>query len=59
MDIQLAEIIGISRETLLDWLTKFSIPHRRPGTRVFVRMETFYDGLPEGLSDADTKPSLR
>lgn len=50
LDTVLADAIGISRETLVDWLVKYEIPHKRPGTRIFVNCEQFYAGLPDGLS---------
>lgn len=60
LDIHLADSIGISRETLVDWLVKFQIPHRRPGTRIFINMEAFFNGLPDGLTDGEaTKQKSR
>jgi hypothetical protein len=53
LDSQLADSIGISRETLVDWLNRYSIPHRKPGSKIFVCMEVFYSHLPDGLGDTN------
>lgn len=53
LDSTLADAIGVSSETLRDWLTKFQIPHRRPGSKVFIQVEVFYQNLPDGLSDGE------
>lgn len=58
LDSHLAKVIGVSRETLVDWLIKFRIPHRRPGTRIFINMEVFFNGLPDGLADDEPKKKV-
>lgn len=47
-DIDLNDATGIGRETLLDWMLKDAITHKRPGTRAFIHMEKFYTALPDG-----------
>jgi hypothetical protein len=51
----LAEAIGVSSETIADWLHKYGIPHRKPGSKIIIHMETFFSSLPEGLGDIDPK----
>jgi len=53
LDSQLADSIGISRETLVDWLNRYQIPHRKPGSKIFVCMEVFYASLPDGLGETN------
>jgi excisionase family DNA binding protein len=50
LDIDLANALGVSRETLVDWLHKYRIDHSKPGCRILIRMETFFAGLPSGLT---------
>lgn len=49
LDSDLAIALGVTRETLNDWLHKYRIDHAKPGTKAIINMETFFAGLPSGL----------
>lgn len=49
LDTKLAEAFNVSSETIRDWLVKYQIPHKKPGSRIVIDCEQFYAGLPDGL----------
>lgn len=61
LSTELAEAVGISDETVKDWLRDFRIPHKKLGTRTFVSMDEFFLNLPDGCEDAEktTKKTKR
>jgi len=49
---ELAAAVDLTDDRVKDWLAEFKIPHKKLGTRWFVHMESFFENLPDGLTDA-------
>lgn len=56
---ELAAAIDLSEDRLKDWLCEFRIPHRKAGIRWFIHMESFFENLPDGLSDGQKTTTPR
>lgn len=59
LSMELAEAVGISDETIKDWLRDYQIPHKKLGTRTFIDMESFFENLPNGNDDAPQTTKTR
>ena len=46
LDSQLAPMLGVSSETLRDWIKRYTLPARQVGNTILIHLETFYASLP-------------
>ena len=60
LDTAFAASLGVSQETLRDWIHEYRLPARQVGRTILIRAEEFYQALPNvEYKDGEEKKTKR